>query len=129
MFGFKIVHSALLALADEKLAAANQLSERLERELSYWRKRADEERERADRAQDALNLQNGLPEVTATGVSERSKREREAEDAFDKRQKEIAEIFADEIDAMGEIEKLELPEEMREAAAKFMSISDAKKAN
>lgn len=117
----KTLENTKLALDLER-----DLTKKLSAEVEYYRNRYDEALERADRAQDALNQSNGLPEVTTTVRRERKEQALAAADDIEKRQSELNEIFAESLGMLHDVEGLELPEDLRDAASAM--IAPAKKA-
>jgi hypothetical protein len=79
--------------------------------------------ERADRAQDALNQANGLPEVTATVRRERKEEANAAQDEVKKHQEELSELFAETLGTMHDVEGLELPDALKADADRMIAIS------
>lgn len=93
---------------------------KLEGLLDHERQRIDDERERADRATDALLLQNGTPAVTATGRRDNEAREEERKDQEETYLNQLAEISRETADTHYDDFGLELPPELQEAAAELL---------
>lgn len=140
MFGFRLIHHAELEkiyaehglelrVADSEIQLLRKHLEMLDKELAYYRHRADDERQRADRLNDALLQQNGLPETTSTVIREKTARKDAAEQEFERRQEFIGEMFAEELHTTYDEEGLELPTDLAAAAQELMGQvqSDAKK--
>ena len=143
MFGFRLIHRAelekidrehdlLLRVADNEIKLVRKHMEMLDKELAYYRTRADEERQRADRLNDALLQQNGLPETTSTVIREKAERKNAADEEFERRQQYIGEMFAEELHTNYDEEGLEdlgLPADLAAAADQLMGQvkSDAKR--
>ncbi len=88
--------------------------EMLERELEYWRSRAETERRRADRLHDQLLVMHGQMPATETVLDE----EREAANKErDRYAQEMAEIYLEETEERDD--DLALPVDIQEAAASF----------
>lgn len=66
--------------------------------IDHERQRVTDERERADRVNDALLQQNGLPASTATVREEQAQNQKTLEDAFEKQRREYAEIYSETIE-------------------------------
>ena len=99
---------------------ANAYIAKLERLLDHERSRIDDERERADRATDALLLQNGTPPVTATGRRESEAQEEKRAEAEKDYFEQLAEISRETVDTHYDDFGLELPPELQEAAAELL---------
>lgn len=94
-----------LAVEKTKNASLQHEIERLEEYVTkcenlidHERQRVDDERERADRVNDSLLQQNGLPASTATVRAEQAAHQSKMEEAFEKQQREFAEIYAETMD-------------------------------
>lgn len=81
----------------------------LEKEVEFWRKRADLERERADRLADQVLILNGQPAMSDTVRSEQLLQANQYAAEHSKIQKQMDAIFADiNADVMGgEVEEEE----------------------
>lgn len=66
--------------------------------IDHERERVNDERERADRVNDALLQQNGLPASTSTVRAEQAEIQSKIEDAFEKQRQEFNEIYAETIE-------------------------------
>ena len=99
---------------------ANAYIAKLERLLDHERSRIDDERERADRATDALLLQNGTPPVTATGRRDTEAQEEKRAEAEKDYFEQLAEISRECVDTHYDDLGLELPPELQEAAAELL---------
>lgn len=131
MFGWKLLreseielqqalHDKELSILQLKLDQAKEWAGKLERQVEYWQQRADDERERADRVADALNLQNGLPEVTSTVKRERKAAKEEVKQDDLQQERQIAEMFAESVGTDFDMEGLELTDELKAAAEKMI---------
>jgi hypothetical protein len=123
MFGFSLVPTAERQLSAQRIADLTSLLARAESELLYWRQRADDERERADRQLDTVMQQNGLPEVTPTVRREHAQRAEAAKDEVDKHLVETAEMFSESFDANDDLNWID--PDLREAAAGWMETARA----
>lgn len=131
MFGWKLIreseielqqalHDKELAILQLKLDEAARYNVKLEYQVEYWQERADDERERADRVADALNLQNGLPEVTNTSKREKVAAKKDEKAEAERQEKQIAELFAESVGTDFDMEGLELTDELKAAAEKMV---------
>lgn len=132
MFGFRLIHASELEKREKEydlglrayekeIALLNKHISMLDNELAYYRNRAEDERQRADRLNDALMQQNGLPEVTSTVKRERADDRDRAKEEFERRQQQIGEIYAEEMNTNYDDEGLELlPPDLAEAAQALM---------
>lgn len=93
---------------------------KLENLLDHERQRIDDERERADRATDALLLQNGTPSVTATGRREIEAKDEERAEAAADLDRQLAAIYCETADTFFDDMGSELPPDLQEAAAEIM---------
>lgn len=103
MFGFKWVHESELKLTEERLTDLRNMMNRMESEVSYWRDRADDERQRADRISDADRLDRGLNEVSATVLTEKKAKSVQVDEELRTHQTELAEMFSESFDASDEM--------------------------
>lgn len=103
-----------------KIDHLNGYIAKLERLLDHERERIEFERERADRATDALLLQNGTPAVTAIGHREIQAAEKERKEKDDDFRKQIADIYRETTETHYDDLGRELPEEFRESAAELL---------
>ena len=131
MFGLitrdKLVQTeARLKLAEDRLADAQNLLNRMEVELHYWRERADDERVRADRIADAERVDRGQSEVSEPVLRVKRKDQAKFEAEVEKQQKELAEMFSDSFDGEDELNWVE--PELREAASKWMETAKQERA-
>lgn len=92
----------------------------LEKELVYWRERADQERERADRLHDGLLTQCGQLPVTEVVRHESVERRAAAEEMFDQHKRELDEMFAEIVNPE------ELPDELKADAARMIEDGAAR---
>jgi len=131
MFGFKLIHEAELEklhreqelelrAKDVELKVTLRRAEAAEKTAEYWEGKAQEFLDRSDRQLDGFLQQNGLPQVTTTARKEAKQGRDEAEAEFERRHKEMAEIFADSINTLHDVEGLELPPDLAEAAKGLM---------
>lgn len=88
----------------------------LEKEVAYWREKADQERDRADRLHDALLTQCGQLPVTEVVRQEVSERRSAQESAQDRHQNELQEMFAESLEEGG----VELPPDLQADAAQMI---------
>lgn len=113
MFGWRWMHQREIDALTSQIAKLEKLAE-------YWQRRADDERDRADRLNDGLLQQNGLPATTNTvrreSESERDRMKTEQEH----RMREVAEIYG-ETNGMMEEMGLELPPELKAEADKMIA--------
>jgi hypothetical protein len=101
MFGY--VHKSRLELAEARVVDLQNMLGRMEKELTYWRGRADDERERADRIADADRLDRGLNEVSSTVLGEKKAKSVQIDADLHEHEKEVAEMFADNFDAQDDL--------------------------
>lgn len=73
----------------------NEYITKCENLIDHERSRVTDERERADRVNDALLQQNGLPASTATVRDEQAELQLKRDTAFEKQRKEFEEIYAE----------------------------------
>lgn len=66
--------------------------------IDHERQRVTDEQERADRVNDSLLQQNGLPASTATVRDEQAELQSKRDAAFEKQRKEFEEIYAETIE-------------------------------
>src|SRR5574337_722178 len=111
MFGFKLIHEAELERIHREhelelrakgveLAETKRRAELAESNATYWERKAEEFLDRADRQLDGYLQQNGLPQVTTTGKRE-SKEQQDVElQEFEKRQKELQELFSESMNTV-----------------------------
>jgi len=109
-----------IALLSASLREKDEYIAKLERLIDHERSRIDDERERADRATDALLLQNGTPPVTATGRRDTEAQEEKRAEAEKDYFEQLAEISRESIDTHYDELGLELPPEFQEAAAELL---------
>ena len=109
-----------IALLSASLREKDEYIAKLERLIDHERSRIDDERERADRATDALLLQNGTPPVTATGRRDTEAQEEKRAEAEKDYFEQLAEISRESIDTHYDELGLELPPELQEAAAELL---------
>lgn len=93
---------------------------KLENLLDHERQRISDEQERADRATDALLLQNGTPPVTATGRRETEAKDEERAEAAADIERQLAEIYSENAVVFFDDIGRELPPDLQEAAAELM---------
>ena len=91
----------------------------LEKELDYWRARADAERERADRIQDQLMAVNGYEPATETVRVAHQELNEKAEQDRAEQMRQMQEMFAESIED-AESGGLELPSELQGLAKQMM---------
>lgn len=135
MFGWRFIsereETLQRDLVTEKLTAlqakvddAKAYIVKLEALLDHERQRIDDERERADRATDALLLQNGTPAVTATGRRDSEAVEERRKDQEETYLSQLAEISRESADTHYDDFGLELPPELQEAAAELLKATN-----
>lgn len=83
-----------------EIARLNEYVVKCENLIDHERNRVTDERERADRVNDALLQQNGLPASTATVRQEQAEYQTKADDAFEKRRKEFEEIYSESVEEL-----------------------------
>jgi len=103
--------------SDEQVVQSRYLN-MLENELAYYRDKFESERSRGDRLSDGLLIRNGELPVTDLVKGDQAKAVQDSKEEFDKRQKELAEIYGEAM-AETEADGLELPEELQEEAKKL----------
>lgn len=118
VFGLKLIHKAELKAREDRVAEMKWALERMESELHYWRDRADEERNRADRLNDVVMQQNGLPEVTELRVREGKEKIEQGRAELEKRQEELSEMFSDSLDQSDDLNWID--PDLRAAAEGWM---------
>lgn len=69
--------------------------EYLQRELAFYRAKAETERERADRAADSLIAYLGASPISDNAVKKERDAFAEAKDAFEKQQRQVWEIYSE----------------------------------
>lgn len=129
MFGYKIVPTREIQLWEQRVADQLNMLNRMETELGYWQTRADEERQRADRLNDVVMQQNGLPDVTPTVIKAKAEFASKNEAELHKHEAEVAEMFSDNFDGSDELNWID--PDLQEAARGWMETAkqarDAKK--
>lgn len=93
--------------------------EMLDKELAYYREKAEQEQRRADRLHDQLLASNGWEPTTETVRQEQKEDASERDAQFKQHQQNLIEMFAESLDDFGE-EGLELPAELQEDAKKMI---------
>lgn len=124
MWGFRVIHEREMEASRKQLEMTQNMLERMESEMHYWRTRADEERERADRLNDTVMTQNGLPDVTPTVRREKKVREEKLDSIIQARQEELSEMFSDSFDSEDDLNWID--PDLKAAAQGWMD--EAKKA-
>lgn len=125
MFGWMLVRErevdleAQMAVLERRaveaeLAKAKEYIATCERVIDIERGRVQQERERADRLNDAILQQNGLPNVTSTGLTEAAIAEEKQKDIRDEQLRQFAEISADQLGNAYDAWGIELPPELGE---------------
>lgn len=126
MFGFKFVHTSELKLAEARVADLQNMLGRMEEELTYWRGRADEERERADRISDADRVDRGLNEVSATTLTEKKAKSVQVDTELHEHETELAEMFSESFDSEDDLNWVD--PDLAQATAGWMEQAKAARA-
>lgn len=108
----KLFESEKAALVAE-IALLKEHVARCERVIDIERQRVENERERADRLNDAILQQNGLPNVTSTGLNEQAKLEEKRRSEQEQRLREVIEIGADQLNNLYDMSGVELPPDLQ----------------
>lgn len=69
-------------------------------EVKYWRDKAEQEQQRADRALDNYSVTQGQLPISEIGVSVVKKREAEEEVEFQKQKLQLSELFTEQMSDM-----------------------------
>lgn len=83
-----------------EIARLNSYITKCENLIEHERGRVTDERERADRVNDALLQQNGLPASTATVRADQAQEQAKIKDAYEEQMKQLAEIYGETSEEM-----------------------------
>lgn len=83
---------------DNEISQLKAYIAKCEHLIDHERQRVTDERERADRVNDALLQQNGLPASTATVREEQAENDKKLQDLFEKQRQDYAEIYAETLE-------------------------------
>lgn len=98
---------------EERLSVQTDRANKAYEEIEFYREKFEESQDRADRQLDAFMTSVGMPEVTTTSKIEGAERLQKAQEASDKRQAELGEMFAETMNTLHDEEGLELTPELR----------------
>jgi hypothetical protein len=126
MFGWRLIRESELAVKEQlhearlealraELYAAKQYATKAENFLDHERERIDAERERADRMADNIFQQNGLPPVSPVVLAEERQANEVSKKNIEDYQKQVAEIFGETLDDLGETDAEDILKEAAEA--------------
>lgn len=92
----------------EELVKAESLTEHLQREVEYWRRKFEDEKARADRIGDRVFEMEGRPPVSTQGMVEARASAEEIKRVMEQRMREMAGAFQEDdgSEFIGEDEKI-----------------------
>lgn len=136
LFGYAILSQDELELRDQLAAQKNEtiavnlsvqteLARKALAEIDFYQKKYEEALDRADRQLDSFMNSAGMPEVTTTGRRETVTREKKAEEQWEKKEKELMELYSETVNTTFNEDGLELTDDLKEASEQLLAENKA----
>jgi hypothetical protein len=132
LFGYVILTQDELDLRDRQaaqeketikvsLSVQTELARKALAEIEFYQKKYEEALDRADRQLDTFMNSVGMPEVTTTGRRETITREKKAEEQWEKKEKELMELYSETVNTTFDESGLELSDDLKQASEQLLA--------